>query len=150
MLNLFYYIYMKKYDTILVLQQDINEDRRTNSTRTAVGSDSGPGIYVGAPDPRMYSAYNFGRTLQNMLNNIGNGFYSQVSDFGKYVSVTIGYNNPVTGRSATKSFLIDFEGKGGDGRIFASSTRWRSISGADQAASYIRSSCSSLQSNTNN
>lgn len=140
----------KKYDAILLVENNINEDRRTNPSRTTVGYDSGPGIYVGAPDPRMYSAYNFGRTLQNMLNNIGNGYYAEVSDFGKYVSVTIGYHNPTNGKSATKCFLIDFDGKGGNGRVFASSTRWRTISGADQAASYIRSSCSSLQSNTSN
>ena len=141
---------MKNIDTILIVKEPILEDNRTNATRTQSGVDRGPGIYVGSYDPRMYSAFNFGRSLQSRLNNIGTGYFSEVSDFGKFVSATVGYNNPITGKTAKKTFVIAFEGKGGDGIVLSSSTRWRTISGVDQAASYIRSACSSLQSLTSN
>jgi hypothetical protein len=137
---------MKDIYAVLVVKNDqINEDSRSNSTRGVVSTDSGPGIYVGSPDPRMYSAFNFGRMLQNQLNDMARGYSAKVADFGKYVTATVTYSNPISGTTREKTFVIVFEGRGGDGMVFSSSTRWRSISGVSQAASYIRSACGNLQ-----
>ena len=79
-----------------------------------------------------------------MINGFGSEFFGEVTDFGKWVVVTVGCHNHASGRTSTKTFLVVFEHKG-NGIVVSSSTKWRSISGLDQAASYIRSACSSLQ-----
>ena len=82
-------------------------------------------------------------------NNIGNGLWAEVSDFGKYVTVVAGYHNTVSGRSSTKHFIIVFQ-KDGVGTIFTSSTKWRTISGVGQAASYIKSLSGAIESSAAN
>lgn len=128
-------------DAILYLDPSlINEsyDKRTSPGIANNGYNTGPGGIVDYDDPKLYSAVNFGRQLQNYLNNMGNGYWSEVSDFGKYVSVVVGHHNPATGRSATKHFIIAFQ-LNGLGTLFSSATKWRTISGVGQAASYIKS-----------
>ena len=141
-------------DAILYFDQNIiSEDgggdiRSTTSVRNH-GYNMGPAGMINRDDPKMYMATNIGRQLQSSLNGIGNGFWAEVSDFGKYVTVTAGCHNTVSGRSATKTFVIVFE-KNGIGTIFNSSTKWRTISGVGQAASYIRSMTSAIEGNTSN
>ena len=136
----------KKYDAILVVN-NLNEDDRYHARRSPDSSPKGPGIYVGLEDPKMHANNNFGRALRDQLKGM-TGSVVKVSDFGKYVSVDVGFHDYITGRTSTKTFLIVFEYKG-DGLVFSSSTKWRTISGVDQAVSYIRSACSSLQSDVN-
>lgn len=137
-----------KYDAILYIDNIIHEDDRYYAKKSPVGADSGPGRYIGAPDPKMYANTNFGKSLRNMINGFGSGFFGEVSDFGKWVVVTVGYHDYITGKTSSKTFLIVFEIKG-DGIVLSTSTKWRTISGVDQAASYIRSACSVLQSEAN-
>lgn len=140
----------QQYDAILYVDniENINEDNRTNPRSGQVGVDSGPGIYIDVDDPRMYSAFNFGKAVQNDLNNIGRGYFGEVTDFGKWVVATVGYHSVITGKTATKTFLIVFK-KESDGIILSSNARWRSISGYSQATSYIKSVCSSLEAEAN-
>ena len=110
------------------------------------------GIYknVNYDDPALWSPMAFGRSLQQGLQSgLGAGFSIEVTDFGKYVSVRTSYHNHVTGRSASKIFLVVFE-KDGDGIVMSTANRWRSISGTGQALSYIRSASMSLKDSTNN
>lgn len=137
----------KKYDTILVLENHINEDDRYHARKSPQGVDSGPGGVVGIRDPKMYANNNFGRALRDSLKDM-TGAVVKVSDFGQYVVVDVGFHDYIAGKTSTKTFLIVFEYKG-DGLVFASSTKWRTISGLSQAASYIKSACSSLQSEAN-
>lgn len=137
-----------KYDAVLYLDSLINEDDRYHARKSPVGADSGPGIYVDIDDPKMYANNNFGRVLQSMINNFGSGFFGEVSDFGKWVVATVGCHDHISGKTSTKTFLIVFKHKG-DGIVLSTSTKWRTISGVDQAASYIRSACSALQSEAN-
>jgi hypothetical protein len=78
---------------------------------------------------------------------MGNDFSSRVTDFGKWVTVDISHHNHITGRTSSKTFLIVFQQKG-DGIVLSTHNRYRTISGVDQAASYIKSVASSLQNNT--
>lgn len=137
----------KQYDAILVLENRINEDDRYHARKSPDYAPKGPGIYADIHDPKMYASNNFGRTLRDALKGM-TGSIVKVSDFGKYVSVDVGFHDYISGKTSTKTFLIVFEYKG-DGMVFTSSTKWRTISGVDQAASYIRSACSSLQSEAN-
>ena len=138
----------KKYDAILVLKNQINEDDRYHSSKGPDYSPKGPGGDAGIPDPKMYANNNFGRVLRDSLKDMTGGAVVKVSDFGQYVVVDVGFHDYIAGKTSTKTFLIVFEYKG-DGLIFTSSTKWRTISGANQAVSYIKSACSSLQSEAN-
>lgn len=139
-------------DAILYLDPDLikeSVDPRTMPGKHILGYDTGPGGTVNWDDPKLYMSTNFGKQLQNSLNSIGNGFWAEVSDFGKYVTVTVGHHNTASGRSSTKHFVIVFQ-KDGVGTIFTSSTKWRSISGVSQAASYIKSLSGAIESSTAN
>ena len=140
----------KDYTVLYIQPENLNEsaDRRAVNSRPINGVDRGPGGVVNYDDPKLYMSTNFGRQLQSMLTN-SNNFWAEVSDFGKYVVVTAGYHNTVSGRSATKHFVIAFD-PDGVGTVFTSATKWRSISGVGQAASYIKSACNPLESSITN
>lgn len=138
------------YTVLYIQPEELNEsaDRRSVNTKMVNGLDRGPNGIVNYDDPKLYTATNFGRQLQTMLSN-SNNFWAEVSDFGRYVVVTAGYHNTVSGRSATKHFVIAFD-PDGVGTVFTSATKWRSISGVSQAASYIKSACNPLESSASN
>ena len=138
------------YTVLYIQPENLNEgaDRRSINTKMVNGLDQGPNGIVNYDDPKLYTATNFGRQLQTMLSN-SNNFWAEVSDFGRYVVVTAGYHNTVSGRSATKHFVIAFD-PDGVGTVFTSATKWRSISGVSQAASYIKSACNPLESSASN
>ena len=138
------------YTVLYIQPENLNEgaDRRSVNTKLVNGLDRGPNGIVNYDDPKLYTATNFGRQLQTMLSN-SNNFWAEVSDFGRYVVVTAGYHNTVSGRSATKHFVIAFD-PDGVGTVFTSATKWRSISGVSQAASYIKSACNPLESSASN
>ena len=140
-----------KYDAILCIDNDILceaiDDRMFAATPTmgaATQTFHGPKDW---DDPKLYTSFNFGRSLRSQLSDVGNGFSCKVNDFGKWVTVEMTHNNQVTGRSASKTFLIVFKQKG-NGLVLSTHNRYRTISGVDQAVSYIRSASSSLQSAT--
>lgn len=140
---------LKDYTVLYITPENINEaDNRTVNTRHINGKDTGPNGTVNFDDPRLYMSTNFGRQLQSYLSG-SNGFWAEVSDFGRYVVVTAGFHNTVSGRSSTKHFVIAFD-PDGVGTIFTSATKWRSISGISQAVSYIKSVCGALESSANN
>jgi len=151
---------LNEYDAVLVYQPTVNEsdlsdlmgsgtpDKRATATspwRTDKGAYSN---YLFYNDPKLYTAWSFGKQLQNALVGIGSGYSAEVSDYGKYVSARITYSNPPTGRSASKTFLIVFNPDGKEGHVFSSSNRYRTFSGITQAASYIKSASSSLRERT--
>ena len=80
---------------------------------------------------------------------MNNGFSAEVVDFKKWVTVRVTHSNHITGKSASKTFLIVFKQKG-DGIVLSTHNKYRTISGVDQAASYIRQVCNSLTNETNN
>lgn len=141
----------KKYDAILVLQPAINEaatDIRMHNKKP----NSRYGHFDGttdADDPRMYNSFTFGNAVRQYFSNMGNGYACQVTDFKKWVVVTVSYSNHITGKISSKTFLIVFQ-PDGDGIVLSTHNRYRTISGVDQACSYIRSACSALQSETQN
>jgi len=141
----------KQYDAILYVEPILNEalwntpsDPRVHARKTPSATK---GFEVGFnwDDPRMYASNTFGSVLQNSLSGMGRGYSAKVCDFGKWVTAEVTYHNHVTGRSASKTFLIVFKHKG-DGIILSTSNKYRSISGVDQAASYIKSASSALES----
>ena len=141
-----------KFDMIISVEpslEDINEDGDARKFAT-----TGPTSYNAydntSPstgyDPSVYSQLAFGNTLRSSLGNIGTGWIAEVSDFKKWVVVNMSYHSTVSGRTCSKIFLIVFNGKNGDGMVFSTSNKWRSVSGVDQCASYIRSASSVLRS----
>lgn len=140
---------MKKYDAILCVEKPILEFDERNVTRKIPGASGGFSQYWDTEDPKLYNSFSFGNSLKNSLNNIGQGYSAKVTDFKKWVVVDVTYHNHVTGKSSSKTFLIIFKYKG-DGIVLSTHNRYRSISGVDQAASYIKSACNSLQSDTQN
>lgn len=147
---------ISKYDAVLVCNLDcINEDYGDQRSYTGDGPGrlAGKGPYLWYDDPRLYASNAFGKMMQADLNSWSRGYSSKVTDFGKWVVVDVTYHNHVTGRSASKTFLVVFDGgpKGtdkGGGMILSTANKWRTISGYSQAVSYIKSVCTSLESAT--
>jgi hypothetical protein len=127
----------------------INESDERLYTRRIPGDTKGFTQYINADDPKLYQAYSFGNALRQNLSNIGYGFSCKVTDFKKWVVAEIIHHNTITGKTSSKTFLIVFKDKG-DGIVLSTHNKYRTISGVDQAASYIRSACSSLQNDTQN
>lgn len=144
---------MSKYDAILYLDdslESIVESERM--TGTSGSNASWQGDYARSAvtdDPKMHDAFTFGRIVRNAIGGMGQGWSAEVSDFRKWVVVNVKYYNYDTSRAASKTFLIVFKHKG-DGLIMSTHNRYRTIAGVDQAISYIKSSCSSLQNSTQN
>lgn len=142
----------KKYDAILYVEQPLNEaavDKRLYNKGKTPQDTKGFGQYYYADDPKMYSSFTFGNAVRQSLNSMGQGYSCQVIDFKKWVVVTVTHSDMITGKSSSKTFLIVFT-PDKDGMVLTTHNRYRSISGVDQACSYIRSSCSSLQNDTQN
>lgn len=140
----------EKYDAILCVDQMLNEDDERMITRKhPVGYNKGFSQYVDVDDPTLYNTFSFGNSVKQSLNNMGNGFSAKVTDFKKWVVVEVSYHNVITGKSASKTFLIVFKNKG-DGMVMSTHNKYRSISGVEQAISYMRSAASMLQNDTQN
>lgn len=132
--------------TVLVLE----DGRGFGKSRATGTTDYTPNGYEYTYDWRVWSSAGFGRRLQNALPK-SNGYYSEVLDCGKYVVVKASYTNVATGKTVGKQFIVVFDNANkGDGKVFSTSTKWRTISSVEQATSYISSYISSLASSTNN
>ena len=138
-----------KYDAILYISQEehINENDRKNASQSPVGYYTGNTPYVNWDDPKLYGSFSFGRLVQSALNGLGDGFSAEVTDFNKWVVVKVSHHDIITGRDSSKTFLIVFQQKG-DGIVLSTNNKWRSISGAEQAISYIRSISQSLKNSS--
>lgn len=146
-----------KYDAILICNTDdiINEgaydDRSYGST--TIGKNTGKVPYLWYDDPKLYAANAFGKMMLNDLNNWKQGYSAKVTDFGKWVVVEVTYHHHVTGRSASKTFLVVFDGgpKGtdkGGGMVLSTANKWRTISGYTQASTYIKAASTALEATT--
>ena len=144
-----------KYDAILVCNVDDMLNEAFGDERSYTGA--GPGKvssnvpYTWYDDPRLYASNAFGRMMLNDLNSWKQGYSAKVSDFGKWVVVDVTYHHHVTGRSASKTFLVVFDGgpKGtdkGGGMVLSTANKWRTISGYSQASSYIKAASGALES----
>lgn len=147
---------ISKYDAVLVMDYNsINEvygDERSY-TSAGPGKNVGKVPYMWYDDPKLYAGNAFGKMMLNDLNSWRAGYSSKVTDFGKWVVVEVTYHHHVTGRSASKTFLVVFDGgpKGtdkGGGMIMSTANKWRTISGYSQAVSYIKSVSTALESAT--
>lgn len=141
---------MNRYDAILYVnpEEEIIEeanDPRIYTKKGHLGPDKAFKVHTNWDDPKLYNAYSFGNSIRNGLNSIGDGFTCKVTDFAKWVVVEVSHHNVVTGRTASKTYLIVFQDNN-DGIVLSTANRYRTISGVGQAISYIRSSISSLQS----
>lgn len=142
---------MEKIDTILFVTDnnhvnEVNVDSRMHSGglhAPAWGSKTG---YLDSYGPDIYSQMAFGNVMQRAINDPSNGITCEVSDFGPWVSVRVTAHNTVSGRSATKVFMVVFQAKT-KGIVMSTSNKWRTIDGYQQAISYIRSASSALKNN---
>lgn len=146
-----------KYDAVLICNIDdfINESYGDDRSYTGanVGKMTGKDQYLWYDDPKLYASNAFGRMMLNDLNNWRRGYSAKVTDFGKWVIVDVTYHNVITGRSASKTFLVVFDGgpKGNDpagGIVLSTANKWRTISGYSQASSYIKAASGALESAT--
>ena len=140
----------KKYDAILVIENPINEStdkRMYNKGQTRDVTRSFTQYW--SDDVKLYSTFSFGNAVRQSLNGMGAEYSCQVTDFKKWVVVTVTHSNMITGKSASKTFLIVFD-QNKDGIVLSTHNRYRSISGVEQACSYIRNVCNSLASDTQN
>ena len=104
---------MSKYDAILVCNYEdmINEwDDRAYTSTAVDGTDYRRQTSWDWDDPKLYAQNAFGRLLQMDLNNWRTGYSARVTDFGKWVTVDVTHHNFLTGRSASKTFLVVFNG----------------------------------------
>lgn len=148
-----------KYDAVLICNIDNDDFIKENygDERSYTGANIGKNVgkvpYMWYDDPKLYASNAFGRMMQNDLNNWRKGYSAKVTDFGKWVVVDVTYHNVITGRSASKTFLVVFDGgpKGTDpagGMVLSTANKWRTISGYSQASSYIKAASGTLESAT--
>lgn len=149
-----------RYDAILVCNLDdminnINEGYGDDRSYTGAGpgKNAGKVPYLWYDDPKLYAQNAFGQMMLNDLNNWRKGYSAKVTDFGKWVVVDVTYHNVITGRSASKTFLVVFDGgpKGtdkGGGMVLSTANKWRTISGYSQASLYIKAASGALESAT--
>jgi hypothetical protein len=146
-----------KFDAVLIY--DINENDIINEafgderyyTAAGPGKTVGKVPYIWYDDPKLHASNAFGQLMLRDLNNWRNGYSAKVSDFGKWVVVEVTYHDCITGRSASKTFLVVFDGgpKGDDkagGMVLTTANKYRTISGYSQAAQYIKQVSSALES----
>lgn len=144
-------LYMYKPRVMLTesLLQQIFEstDPRTIGTKGYTGTtDTGVGGMTSAYDWRVWSGSGYGQQVAQGLNNLGKGYEFEVTDFGAWVVIRGGYHNTATGKTSCKTFVVVFDNpKKGDGRIYASSTKWRTISTPNQAVNYAKSVIDSMK-----
>lgn len=136
-------------DTIYlqIIQQVDEADGRIVGRSGATGAvDMGPNGIINRYDWRVWNGAGFGRQLLGQLGG-GRGYSFEVTDMGQYVSCRASYHCVATGKTISKAFIIAFENpKVGDGKVFATSTKWRTISNVGQAANYIKSTIQALAS----
>ena len=148
---------LSKYDAILVcdvndlINEGYGDDRHYAADN--VGKDAGATPYFWYDDPKLFAQNAFGRMMLQELNGFRAGYSAKVTDFGKWVVVEVTYQNHVTGRAASKTFLVVFNGgpKGtdkGGGLIMSTANKWRTISGYGQAVTYIKSASTALEGAT--
>ena len=104
-----------KYDAILIC----NIDDIVNDINESYGDDvhtpgEGPAktLVIDHIYGMMTLVYMPAMHLVNMLNDLNNwrkGYSAKVTDFGKWVVVEVTHHNVITGRSASKTFLV-FDG----------------------------------------
>ena len=137
---------MKKYDAILCVDNTdfINEADRKNASRNMVGQDRYFNVSLQWDDPKLYNRYSFGQSLRSALNGLGNGWSCKVTDFNKWVVVDMQHHDIISGRTASKTVLIVFQDKG-NGIVLSTHNKYRSISGVDQAISYIKNASNVLK-----
>lgn len=138
---------METYDAILYIEPSINEDDRFPTKSTIDASPHGNTQYVNWDDPKLWANNAFGRLLRNELNNMGNGFSAEVTDFAKWVVVKVNHHNYITGRTSSKTFLVVFSHKEA-GLVLSTANKWRSISGYSQAVSYIKAASQVLRNSS--
>lgn len=155
---------ISKYDAVLVYDANdfITEASFAGSAGDTRGSKvvgSGPGLTMAKDvhfyydDPALYASNAFGKMMASELNSWRSGYSAKVSDFGKWVIVEVTNHNHITGRSASKTFLVVFNAdvKGADkstGIVLTTANKYRTISGYGQAVNYIKSISTSLESTT--
>ena len=140
-----------KIDTILYIENPVNEgnyaDRFHGNSLPDARDKFAKGGSYNYDDPKLYANNSFGRSLHSELNNMGNGFSAEVTDFGKWVTVRVSHTDFVTGRASSKTFLVVFSNKA-KGLVLSTANKWRSIDGYSQAAMYIKSAANSLKSSS--
>ena len=145
-----------KYDAVLICNVDDSVceayDDRVYA-KAGYGRDDGKSQYFWYDDPKLYASNAFGKMMLADLNGWKAGYSAKVSDFGKWVVVDVTYHHHVNGRTASKTFLVVFDGgpKGKDpagGMVLTTANKWRTISGYSQAVSYIKSAATALESST--
>ena len=78
------------------------------------------------------SQLSYGTYIKNALETGFDRSYSvKVTDMGSDVIVDVTCHNQLTGRSASKIFLIKLKNKSAQGWVKSSSNRYRSINGVD-------------------
>lgn len=136
-----------KWDAILYVDTPVNEaDERIVGTKGIDATIRYKRGSIDWDDPKLWGPSSFGNVLRTGLSSMGSNYSCEVTDFGKWVSVRVSCHDHISGRSASKTFLIVFKQRG-DGIVLSTHNRYRTISGVDQAISYIRSTCNSLQNN---
>ena len=138
---------METYDAILYIEPSINEDDRFPTKTGIDASPHGNTSYVYWDDPKLWANNAFGRLLRNELNNMGNGFSAEVTDFAKWVVVKVNHHDYITGRTSSKTFLVVFNNKDA-GIVLSTANKWRSISGYSQAVSYIKAASQVLKNSS--
>ena len=135
------------YDCILYIEQSVSEAKLDPRLDTSKRSSTYSWTY-NEPVFNPIASYSLGGQIRSYLTSLGSLYNVEVCDFGPAVSIRVTYNNPRTCKSASGTWLLVFNSKGGDGHLYSSGARQRTVSDYMQAASYVRSVATSLANKT--
>ena len=105
---------IKEYDAILEVDYNLNDlnegiDNRNYADKPiSAPAKAIKGNYSNYIDPKFYASWSFGRQLRSILNGMGSGYSSEVTDFGQELVARVTHNDTATGRSSSKTFLVIF------------------------------------------
>ena len=106
---------LEQFDAILYFdgsEIDVFEggvDPRNYNSKLPSGSDKPiNGMYMNYIDPKLYASWSFGNQLKRDVQSLGSNYSCEVADFGQEIVVRVTHSDTVTGRSASKTFLVIF------------------------------------------
>lgn len=125
--------------------ENIVEDHRVQATTGTQGyANQGKNNQYGGYDWTVWDGGSYGKMLRAAAHPGDRGFFIEVHDCGRFLSVKASYQSPATGKSVSQNFIVVLKDDNAEANVYMTSTKWRTVSSISQAASYIQQTIKSL------
>lgn len=148
---------LEQFDDVILVESSIDEAKAAKYATTVIDPRLKTKGYI-VPDEYINrittvgagAPVSYGTMIRNYIPQ-GNGYSSEIVDFGEAITVKITHTNIKTAKSSSQNFIILFSDiNNGSCVVKSSFARWKTCNSPEQAANYIRSKASSLAGKTSN